>query len=472
MKNEWEYWNDNERNALIDLFEQMLKRGDTLFFDVDDFVSIIDHYMDMASLEMAKVALKHAIKLHPESVVFQVKKAQLLAYSDNAEQALSMLSVVENLEPFNSDIIRTKANIYSQLQQYDNAIKEYKKLSAEEDAEEIFSNIAYEYENMGQYVQAIHYLKKVLAVNPENDNALYELAYCYEATGKTEDSIKYFQVYLDENPLSSIAWFNLGVAYSTLDQHEEALDAFDYSIALEPDYASAYFNKATVLCDQEKYYEAIESYSETLKLETPEALTLQYIAECYQKLEAYDMAIEFYLKAVEINEMLSEAWAGLASVFYETSNYEKALSFIQKAGRMNKQDITIALLHADISKAMDDYEEAVNYYIKARELNDRDADIWLDLAEAVSLRDEDINAGIETLLEAIRLFPANASLYYRLSFYLYTNEQIKEALRYLNDALHIDFNKHREFLEMDDSLLEHPEIITLIEQAKHLYQNS
>lgn len=472
MNSNKDFWDDNEFDELVKQFELKLKQKESFFFDVDDFAIIIDYYIDNGSIEMARLALRHALNLHPGSVVFQVKKAQLLAITNNTEQALSMLSIVEHLEPYNTDIIKTKANIFSQLQQYDNAIKEYKKLSVEDDAEEIFSNIAFEYENMGQFSEAIRYLKKVLAINPGNDNAMYELAYCFEATGDVTASIKYFQAYLEENPLSSIAWFNLGVACSTVDRFEEALEAFDFSIALEPDYASAYFNKATVLCNQERYHEAIEAYGETLNLEQPDALTFQYIGECYEKLCDYDNAIEHYLKAIETNENLSEGWAGLASVFYETGNYDKAMSFILKARKMNNNNADFALLQGDICKATQDYEMAAIAYQRARELNEDDHEAWMDLAEVTALKDEDINAGIDILLEAHARFPDNASLLYRISFYFFTSESEKEGLAFLEEALFLDYEKHTEFLSLDESLLEHPGILQLIEQAKLYYQNS
>lgn len=466
MNNEREFWDENESAALISSFERMLKNKEHVFFDVDDYAQIIDHYIDSASVEMAQIALKHAMSLHPATVVLQVKEAQILAITDNTEQALSKLNVVESLEPFNSDIIRTKANIFSQLQQYDNAIQEYKKLSAEDDAEEVFSNIAFEYENMGQFKEAIQYLKKVLAINPANENALYELAYCYETSGDIESSIVYFKRYLEENPFSSAAWFNLGVGCSTLDRLEEALEAFDYAIAIEPQYASAYFNKATVLCNQEKYHEAIAAYSETLNLESPDALTFHYIGECYEKLQNFDMAIEFYFKAIETNENLSDAWAGLASVFYETGNNEKALSFVLKARRMNEANADFALLEGDICKALENYEQATAAYLVAQQNNPEDPAILMDLAEAISLDTEDISEGIEILYEAISNFPEDAALRYRLSFYLITNLQEKEGYNVLQQALEMDFSKHTEFLDMDESLLENAIILSLIEHAR------
>ena len=472
MNNDNNFWDANETDALINQFEQQLKDKESFFFDVDDFATIIDFYIDSGSVEMAQTALKHAMALHPQTVIFQIKKAQILAITNNTEQALNTLTKVENLEPFNSEIIRTKANIFSQLQQHENAIQEYKKLSIEDDNEEVFSNIAFEHENMGQYKQAIDYLKKVLTINPDNINALYEIAYCYDATGNLRESIAFFKNYLEDAPLSITAWFNLGISCSTLGKLDDAEEAFDYAIALEPQYASAHFNKATVLCNQGKFREAIETYSETMKLESPEAVTFQYIGECYEKLNEYDNASEHYFKAIELNENYGDPWAGLASVYYETGHLERALNFIEKATKTDENNADFLLLQGDIFKALQDYDMATLAYAKAQEKNPEEPNIWLDLAESLISRDGNTSIGIETLKNALVLFPDNPSLLYRLSYYEITAGKQKEGYRLLQQALEINTEGYHEFLEMDASLINDPLILSFIEQARELKQKS
>ncbi len=463
------YWSDNENLAPVDVFEQKLKRKESFFFDVDDFASIIDYYLDFASIDMARLALKHAVELHPGSVAFSIREARIQAITNNTQQALSILSQAENLEPYNPEIIRVKANILSQMEKYQEAIDEYKKLVGDDDPEEVYSNIAFEYQNMDQHEYAIHYLKKVLAINPEDDNTLFELAFCYEACGKIKESAEYFKAYLKEDPLSSIAWFNLGVAYSTLEQLDDALEAFDFCIALEPDHASAHFNKATVLSNQGKYHQAIQAYKESMNLEIPNAITLHYLAECYEKAEDYDSAVRYYMKALEVNEEFTDSMAGLASVFYETESYEKALAYIQRAIVDNDHNSDYMLLYADISKAMNDYSTAVKYFEKALPWFDHAADIYMDLAETASLRDRKISSGIKILKKAAAQHPTDAAIHYRLSFYLLTDNQREEGLRQLKTALKIDPDKLFEFVELGSDVQDDPEVLMLIHKARTLH---
>ncbi|MFO8087493.1 MAG: tetratricopeptide repeat protein [Bacteroidales bacterium] len=472
MRKDHGFWDDHEMEGLVHRFEEQLNTGNSFFFDVDDFALIIDYYLEATNVKLAEVSLNHAIDLHPQAVIFKVKQAQLLAITNHAQRALALLNSIESLEPYNADIIRTKANIFSHLEQYDAAIEEYKKLTIEDDAEDIYSNIAFEYENKEQFSRAIHYLKLVLEINPYNENALYEIAFCYESQGNIKESIQYFNAYVQENPLSSIGWFNLGVAYAAVDQNEHAIEAFDFAIALEPDYPSAYFNKASVLCNQEKYELAIEEYKSTLKLEAPEAFTLHYIGECYEKMGALEKAAEHYHKAVDINENISDAWAGLASVFYQQGEYIKAIPFIDKAIHSDTKNPDYLMAKGDIARQAEQYEMAMDAYSKALDLDLEDIDCWLDLAEVTALNSEHLADGITVLREALAFFPDHATILYRLSFYLFTNEQTKEGFQVLQEALHINFSQYKEFLELDDSLPENPLIIDLIEQVKHIKQNS
>ncbi len=68
-------------------------------------------------------------------------------------------------------------------------------------------NIAFEYENLGDYKLAIHYLEKVLRFNPDNEPSIYEISFCFEINNATEKGIEFFTKFLDKHPYSKSAWF-------------------------------------------------------------------------------------------------------------------------------------------------------------------------------------------------------------------------------------------------------------------------
>ena len=176
MDEKFEGYNEEQISNMVSRFEEMIGQGKNHFFDMDEFEVIIDFYLETNNLKNADIALKRAIQQYPKAVSLLLKKAQYFAFSNKTEKALDLLSEIESLEPFNTDVFFTRGAIYSQMQKYEKAIEEYNKaISSNEDLEDVYSNIAFEYENLGNYSKAIDYLKKVLEINPENESSIYEL---------------------------------------------------------------------------------------------------------------------------------------------------------------------------------------------------------------------------------------------------------------------------------------------------------
>ncbi len=167
MGEEFSWLGGKQLEKLIEKFERMLEDGVQLFFDVDEFEYIIDYYYDMHDISMSEKAIKEALQVYPSTSSFNIRKARVLAYRKKYYEALELLNDVELLEPANEEIYVNKAEIYSLMNQFELAIKEYKKcLPYSENREDIYANIAFEYENLNDYPKAIKNLKKALSINP------------------------------------------------------------------------------------------------------------------------------------------------------------------------------------------------------------------------------------------------------------------------------------------------------------------
>jgi predicted Zn-dependent protease len=106
---------DEQLKTLVEKFDGMIQSGDRLFFDVEEFEMIIDHYLILNQLDKTNIAIKYAMEQYPHIASFMLKKAQMLVSSNNINKALELLMEVENIEPENPEIFLTKAGIYSQL---------------------------------------------------------------------------------------------------------------------------------------------------------------------------------------------------------------------------------------------------------------------------------------------------------------------------------------------------------------------
>ena len=80
-------------------FEKMRKNNESYFFDVIEFESIIDYYIESNNSLKAYEAAVLAVKQHPNSVSIQLRKARVLLDKGRAVETLKILKKLENIEP-------------------------------------------------------------------------------------------------------------------------------------------------------------------------------------------------------------------------------------------------------------------------------------------------------------------------------------------------------------------------------------
>ena len=102
-----QYNEDEDYAASLDRFEQMLKKNEHYFFDVEEFEILIDHYLEKTDTKKAKKVIDISLKQHPTSSTLKLKKAQFLTAIHKPNKALEILNSLEVLEPFNSEIFWT-----------------------------------------------------------------------------------------------------------------------------------------------------------------------------------------------------------------------------------------------------------------------------------------------------------------------------------------------------------------------------
>jgi tetratricopeptide (TPR) repeat protein len=269
----------------------MVQANDTYFYDVEDFESLIDYYISRSNKKLTEVAIREALEQHPNHTGFLLKKAQYFISVDKNDKALDLLNRLEKVDPYNFDIFLIKGGLYSQLNKFNKAIEQYHKALNEENAAEVYTNIAYEYENMGKYQKAIGYLKMALDSDPEDYGLLYELSFCYEITQENQKGIAFFKDYINEFPFSKEAWYNMGMLYSASGEYESAIEAYEYALAIDESFLSVILSKAHALGAAGKYNASINAYKDSLKFDSDDASTYYLIGENYSSLNAFEQAI-------------------------------------------------------------------------------------------------------------------------------------------------------------------------------------
>ncbi len=196
---------------------------------MDEFEEIIDYYIMQDMLDKADKAIIVGLNQHPATITLFLKKAQLYTARNEFKKALRILDDIERLEPGDPDVYKHRAMIYSQSGEHKQAIVSLEQALdvSQDERDELFAQIAFEYESLGDYDQAIRHLKKALKANPDNEGVIYEIAFCFDVSGRMEDAVAFLQ---NTSTTTQIQWppgSIIGVTYKALELYEKAVEAFD-----------------------------------------------------------------------------------------------------------------------------------------------------------------------------------------------------------------------------------------------------
>jgi tetratricopeptide (TPR) repeat protein len=314
MFDDEEEFSGKELSTDIERFEKHLQGEEIGFIDGDRIESIIDYYLFNSNYSKAKVAAEFGINQLPHYQVFNLRKAQSMAGLGLISDALELVNQIEDLESYQSELLLTKAALHSQIRDSKNAIKLYKQalvICEEFEKDEIYVDLAVEYENINDYSGAIHILKQGLEHNPKNEFAFSEMCYCYEKINEFEAGIEQISLFVDENPYSYLAWYQLGSFYLRNENYEKAIWAFDYCLIINENAGSAYFNLGNAYLSSDKFNQAIENFNKCISLDGEDPLALCYLGESYENIHEYELSKDCYTRSIELSPEFSEPWLGL-----------------------------------------------------------------------------------------------------------------------------------------------------------------
>lgn len=454
---------DQQRDA-VERYEAMMDRNDVLFFDVEEFEQIIDHYLENNEPKKAQEVLRLAYQQHPGAPDLLFCEAGVHQSMGRLTKALEILDALGRMEPFNVDVLMNKAGIHSQLRNYRRAVEHYRKALelADEGRDEIYLDLAFEYENLEDIEMAIDCLQRGLEHGPENEALLYELAYCFELRDAHQAAVSYFRSFTNEHPYSFVAWYNLGAALSRLERLEESNEALDLCLAIDERFTSAYFAKARNLLLQGSYEQAVECYNETLVIDGPQAVTFSYIGECYEKMERYEQALVHYDQSIALDPNWVDAWIGRGVVKDMQGRQAEAVKDLQMAVQLSPENGDAHFFLANTLGRMARYEEALAIYTKLNTMEPESLDAWLDHADLL-LEVKGPEVALRKLKEGELVHKLNPRYRYRIVSYLLRAGRSQEGLLELEEALMADHSAHDQLLAHYPEALHLPQVVHLLE---------
>lgn len=440
---------EEEIKQTVQKFERMKKNNERCFFDVIEFETIIDYYIESNNSAKAFEAAALASEQHPHSVSIQLRKAKVLLDKGRAVEALRLLKKLESIEPGNHELFIAKGTAYGILGDIQGAKKMFDQALTldTDDIENVLFTITSVLQNLNYYEQMIPYMLRLIELEPDFKAHLYDLAYAYEKIEDFDNSIRCYLKYLEEEPYSDSAWYNLGIIYNKLDMHEQAMEAYDYALAINSENTFALFNKGNILSNIEKYAEAIPVYHEYLENEPDSFEAMTYLADCYEKTNDLRLARKYYQEAIELAPDFADPWFGLGVIALNSGNIEDSLLYFRKAVRLDDENPEFWYLLGKAHIAGGEKKAAMRCFREALKQDAYYNEVWIDLGRIV-INEKLEEKALPFLELAYKVTGDVPGINYLLSaFFLYAGNTEK-SLKHLTSALAIEKEAFNDFMEL------------------------
>lgn len=385
-ENEDDYY-DGDLSEEMKRFEAFLEGESIGFLDSDRWEALIDHLLMNGRYNDAILCADEALSQFSYNLLFKLRKAQSFSATGKLKEAIFLLSELERLGMDSFELLLSKGAVFSQLKDSKNAIKYFKNAlgaASVEDKDEVYLDLAMEYENLGDYRAALKVLGEAVVHNPGNEAAIYEIAYCYDHLEDYESSVKCYSDFIDENPYSFTSWYNLGNAYSKLENYDKAIWAYDYCILINDDFGPVHFNMASAYLSINKYTKAIEYFLQSLELDGDDPVTYCYVGECYEQLNDLELAKKYYNHSLELAPLLPDAWLGLGIVEDLQGRTKEAIPFILKALELDPDNAGIYHVLAGAYEKLDRIKDATENYELSLALDPTDEDCLVNYVQLIA----------------------------------------------------------------------------------------
>jgi predicted TPR repeat methyltransferase len=182
-----------------------------------------------------------------------------------------------------------------------------------------------------KYEQAAEFSSQAIACNANFSSAHFSLGNAYQALKKLDSAAACFRQAISLDPSYVCAHNNLGVAYKDQNLSREATACFLKAISLKYDFVEAHNNLGNVLKDINRQEEAIACFHKALSFNPDYAEAHYNLGVVLKEQGKLDEAVACFHKAIALKPDFAEAHSNLGVVFMERGKLYAALLCYRKA---------------------------------------------------------------------------------------------------------------------------------------------
>jgi len=203
-----------QKSTVIELFNMELKAMNEMTSDDE---KINAELRDKAVFTQYFQDLYRFYKLYPQKAEF----SDIFTLPLQMLDTLFFRTLIDNPE-----ITRNIGEFYFEKNNYREALAIFEKIVEKEKNFELFEKIAFCYQKLEQYTQALEYYHKAEIIESGRLWLIYRMAWCYKRTGNYKKAIEYYQQAEKIEPENLQIQTHIGQAFMEMEDYETALKYF------------------------------------------------------------------------------------------------------------------------------------------------------------------------------------------------------------------------------------------------------
>lgn len=413
--------------ALMDLHSAIKDAPDML----DLYLKRGNLYAAMGQYDLAEVDMRKIASLDTENPTGYVGLAMIAELQERYEDAIQNLNEAIKIAPDEGYLYYLRANVYIQLEHYEEAMDDIiytiANSLANEDTYTLLNIIA------AQAMPTLEAKLKAVESVSKTGEFLFLIGLAHQNIGDMKGALEYYQQVTERQELTDFVASQIATAYQMIGDYSSALKYIDEAISLDPTDYTYIYGKTQMLFEDDNFQRALAESNKYIAIMPDNFEGYYQRAQIKSKLQDLQGAIDDYSKTIELNDTYLFAYIKRADLYTAlgrkdaaTADYRKVIEILQEH---DATDITMAYAY----QSLGEQEQA-----------------------------------LATIAKCIELAPDDADLYYTISGVYGRMGKAEQALDNLRIALEKGFNSFS-FIEQDDDLAalrDNPQYKALVQQYK------
>jgi len=186
---------------------------------------------------------------------------------------------------------------------------------------------------------SVDYFQKLLAIYPDNAEAVKGLANTYKWMRKTKEGIQLYSTILEKDPNNLEAILGIGILYSHEGNHKDAIKYLERARDLAPDRQDIRAMLGTLYSWTARLDDSITELRKSIALSRGDISSYITLGRVYSWQKNTEESIKLYNQALEIDPENTEAMVGLGRTYFYDDQWDLSEGLYRKALKIQPNDV-------------------------------------------------------------------------------------------------------------------------------------